>query len=213
MVELFRLLPPAGVAERVLYAFLALGAALVLVSAYLLDPDPRGTGTHSRLGLAPCVMMVKLGMPCPFCGMTTSFAHLAKGRLVRGILAQPFGLVLFALTLGAIPVLSYGAVRGSSVAYLLGSRQVERAILVVLLLCALSWGYKVAAVKLGWDAMASSAEPIAATPRPPPWEALLPEARLAPYYSSGGVFPGDEFSRRDWRCLWRRKLAGASIFW
>jgi hypothetical protein len=35
------------------------------------------------------------------CGMTTTFTHLAHGQLLQGLLNQPFGLVLFALTLGA----------------------------------------------------------------------------------------------------------------
>ena len=53
---------------------LALGLAGVLGTARLLEPDPRGFGTHTQLGLAPCAFARITGRPCPTCGMTTAFA-------------------------------------------------------------------------------------------------------------------------------------------
>ncbi len=39
-------------------------------------------------------------MPCPVCGMTTSFAHMAHLEPLAAFRAQPFGSLLFLLTLG-----------------------------------------------------------------------------------------------------------------
>ena len=45
-----------------------------------LEPDPRGFGTHQRLGLPPCTFQSMFNIPCPSCGMTTSFANVVRGR-------------------------------------------------------------------------------------------------------------------------------------
>src|SRR4051794_5757921 len=60
-----------------LWGLLLLGGFIV---AYWLEPDPRGFGTHQRLGLPPCTIRSLCGFPCPSCGMTTSFACFIKGR-------------------------------------------------------------------------------------------------------------------------------------
>ena len=61
----------------------AAGAALLslLAVAGLLEPDERGFGTHERLGLPPCTFQQLTGYRCPSCGMTTSWAHLVRGRM------------------------------------------------------------------------------------------------------------------------------------
>lgn len=56
---------------------LAFGGILSL--SYFLIPDPRGFGTHERLWLPPCYFQFFFHIPCPACGLTTSFAHLSKG--------------------------------------------------------------------------------------------------------------------------------------
>jgi hypothetical protein len=83
---------------RVLGAAVGMACAGVLAVAAWLTPDPDGFGTHLQLGLAPCTMLQWTGWPCPMCGMTTTFALLAHGRLVDGALNQPFGVVLFSMT-------------------------------------------------------------------------------------------------------------------
>ena len=78
----------------------ALGAAVVCCCVLLftvasrLEPATRGVGTHEQLGLAPCGMMMLWGVPCPTCGMTTAFAHVARGQLASAFQAQPAGLAL-----------------------------------------------------------------------------------------------------------------------
>ena len=79
-------------------------AGPVLAIALWLDPDPAGFGTHRQLGLGGCTVLQLTGWPCPMCGMTTCFTHMAHGQPIDAVLVQPFGVVLFASTvlLGAV---------------------------------------------------------------------------------------------------------------
>jgi hypothetical protein len=88
---------------RVLLAAFALGLVAVLVVARGLQPDPKGFGTHTQLGLGSCAFREATGRPCPTCGMTTSFAWASRGNLVRAWGANPAGILLAPLTLALIP--------------------------------------------------------------------------------------------------------------
>ncbi|MBV8611721.1 MAG: DUF2752 domain-containing protein [Singulisphaera sp.] len=90
----------------------ALGLVGVLGVARQLEPDPRGFGTHTQLGLAPCAFAVVTGHPCPTCGMTTSFAWFARGRFDRSWRANPAGSVLALTCVALVPWLLAGAARG-----------------------------------------------------------------------------------------------------
>jgi len=72
----------------------------VLAVAAWLAPGARLAGTHEQLGLPPCPSRLILGIPCPSCGLTTSFALMAEGRLGRAFMAHYFGPVLFAAMVG-----------------------------------------------------------------------------------------------------------------
>ena len=89
---------PGAVQDRVIGATLAVPAAVVLGTALWLEPDPSGVGTHQQLGLGGCTVLTTFGVPCPMCGMTTTFTHLAHLHVVDGVVNQPFGVVLFGLT-------------------------------------------------------------------------------------------------------------------
>ena len=56
--------------------------ATLLYTAFTLDPSPRGYGTHRQLGLPPCTLVQTMGLRCPSCGMTTSWACLTKGQIL-----------------------------------------------------------------------------------------------------------------------------------
>ncbi|MBI5368977.1 MAG: DUF2752 domain-containing protein [Planctomycetes bacterium] len=92
---------PARRADRPLLLACLLGATAAVALALWLRPDPRGFGTHEQLGLLPCGFKRVTGLPCPTCGMTTSFALLARGRLAAAADVQPFGAFLFLATIGA----------------------------------------------------------------------------------------------------------------
>lgn len=90
---------PASLIDRFVGISLALPSWTVLAIAAWLTPSPNGYGTHTQLGLGSCTMLTLTGWPCPMCGMTTTFTLMAHGRVVDAFLNQPFGVVLFCLTL------------------------------------------------------------------------------------------------------------------
>ncbi len=90
-------LPPRGT-NRGVGLMLALPSTVVLGIAAWLTPSPHGYGTHTQLGLGSCLMLTLTGWPCPMCGMTTTFSLLAHLRFLDALKNQPFGIVLFSLT-------------------------------------------------------------------------------------------------------------------
>lgn len=66
----------------------------LLAVAWWLQPDPSGLGTHHQLGLPPCSFRLFLGMRCPACGMTTSWAHVVRGQLFPALRANSGGTLL-----------------------------------------------------------------------------------------------------------------------
>ncbi len=140
---------------RALFLVAAAGAASAIALAAALGPDPRGYGTHERLGLPPCGLRAALGLPCPACGLTTAFAHAARGDVGASFRAQPFGLVLFAACAAAAIVgLAAGASGPARAAVLrrfdglLAPRRARRIGLVVIGLFGASWAYALVAATL-----------------------------------------------------------------
>lgn len=92
-----------AVQDRLVGLTLLAPTGTVLGIAMYLTPDPAGMGTHRQLGLGGCALLTMTGLPCPMCGMTTTFTHLAHLHVIEGIVNQPFGLFLFLATvLGAV---------------------------------------------------------------------------------------------------------------
>jgi hypothetical protein len=96
--------------------FLLVGFALILVAILIvasrLEPDPKGFGTHTQLGLWPCAFRFTTGRPCPTCGMTTSFAWFVRANLVQSWRANPAGSLIAPTSLLLIPWLLTVAIRG-----------------------------------------------------------------------------------------------------
>jgi Protein of unknown function (DUF2752) len=80
---------------RLGWAALAAASFSVLLIARELTPSASGLGTHTQLGLPPCGFLLLFHLPCPACGLTTAFAHLAHGSLRASLTAHPLGLPLF----------------------------------------------------------------------------------------------------------------------
>lgn len=135
--------PRASRPERLLTAGLALGAILVLVLAALVTPAPGGLGTHERLGMRPCSFHTLTGRPCPGCGVTTAFSRMAHGRVVDALIAQPFGVVLFLLTVTAALGLAAMAVSGRSCLPLAYHPRVPALIHALVVLWLAGWGFKI----------------------------------------------------------------------
>jgi hypothetical protein len=77
-------------------ALVVVGGILLclLAAAALLQPDPRGFGTHQQFGLEPCTIRASWGIPCPACGMTTSWSHLLHGQFLAAVSANSGGVLL-----------------------------------------------------------------------------------------------------------------------
>jgi hypothetical protein len=80
---------------RLMNACAAISIAFVLLLSFWLRPDPRGFGTHEQLLLHPCAFHEMTGLPCPSCGMTTAFAHMARWQIRDAFFAQPMGTLGF----------------------------------------------------------------------------------------------------------------------
>lgn len=115
-----------ALASRIGWFFLAAIPTAVLLTARTLTPDPAGHGTHTQLGLPPCGFLVMTGCPCPGCGLTTSFAHMARFDVIGAASANPFGIPLFLVSLFTIPVALRGLVRGESVFDVLDRHHAEK---------------------------------------------------------------------------------------
>lgn len=103
---------PLGTKGRV---FLVAWSLFLLAGFFLatrLEPDPRGFGTHQRLGLPPCTIRVLFEIPCPNCGMTTSFSNFVRGNFVQAARANAAGLLLATICVLQIPWCCISAVQG-----------------------------------------------------------------------------------------------------
>lgn len=101
--------------DRAAWALAALAAWPVVILSAWLRPDHRGFGTHQQLGLPPCSFEAMTHVPCPGCGLTTSFTNMAHLHVLDAFRAHLMGPLLFALTLGVALASPIGARRGWSV--------------------------------------------------------------------------------------------------
>jgi len=132
----------AGFILRVFSFICAVAVMLVVSIAFSLDPDPRGHGTHERLGLAPCGFRFTTGMPCPTCGVTTAFSEMVHLRLLAALVHQPFGAILFLLVFAAGLGWLYTAATGRRWPLWIGSfLRSSRFLYGMLGLFLASWGY------------------------------------------------------------------------
>lgn len=140
--------PPSGAAyshrDRAQYLTLLALSAAALIVARLLSPSPRGVGTHEQLGLPPCLFLKLTGVPCPSCGLTTSFAHAARLNFYEAFVTQPFGLLACAAALLLIPTVGLLMYRRVPWARAFYARATNRLLLTLLTLYLSSWAYKIA---------------------------------------------------------------------
>jgi len=105
---------PAPLSQRLLWWSIVAGCVLVLVAAAAIEPDARGYGTHTQLGLPPCGFLLLTGSPCPGCGLTTAFAYGIRGQWSLAASANLLGLALFLVVSLCIPLGVTAALRGWS---------------------------------------------------------------------------------------------------
>jgi hypothetical protein len=124
---------------------LGLGLAVVFAVAWHLDPyradgSPRRMGTHEQLGLPPCSFKVATGLPCPSCGMTTSFAFLVRGDVGNSLRANAVGTLLAVFFAALVPWCLASAWRRRPLFVRSLERAMTAAVVVVLGLMLLRWG-------------------------------------------------------------------------
>ncbi len=107
-----------------------------------------GYGTHQQLGLPPCAFFKLTGIPCPSCGLTTSFAHAARLHFYQAFVTQPFGLIAFCLTVISIPLFVLLIQRRIAWKDAIHARGVDALLYLLLALYLLGWFYKIAVVKM-----------------------------------------------------------------
>ena len=123
--------------------WLLIGWSLFLIGgftlAWTLEPDPRGFGTHQRLGLPPCTFRALFDIPCPGCGMTTCFAHFVRGNLLQALRANVGGLALALVCAVQIPWCWWSAARGRLSGIVDPSRSLLLLIAIVGAISILNW--------------------------------------------------------------------------
>jgi hypothetical protein len=128
---------------------LGLLAAVAVVAgvfsvAYWIDPYRGGPGlrmgAHRQLGLPPCSFLDLTGVPCPSCGLTTSFAYTVRGDFSNGLRANWVGVLMVIGCVVMVPWAAYSAWKGR----LLGVKSLEgplvATVLISFLLLFLRWG-------------------------------------------------------------------------
>lgn len=129
--------------DQLQYGVLIGAAAALLAVARALRPSERGFGTHEQLGLPPCIFLQLTGIPCPSCGLTTSFAYAAHLHWLDSLTTQPFGFVAFCLTALSIPGACYLIYRRVAWERVLYAPATNRAMYALLVFYLLSWVYKI----------------------------------------------------------------------
>lgn len=131
-------------AHWVLLVLSVLAPLVVLSLGALLDPDPRGHGTHEQLGIPPCAAMFLYGIPCPGCGVTTAVTLVGEGSIASAFVVQPFGalLALGSFVAGAFAL--WAALRGRDLGVLLLTRSPLLPALLVGGALVGAWAYRVA---------------------------------------------------------------------
>ena len=131
---------------------LALALAAVFAVAGWLNPynadgSPRSLATHEQLGLPPCNFYRITHLPCPACGMTTSFALLMHGDLRNSLRANAVGTLLAGFCLLLIPWCLASAVWQRTLFVRSMERALTLVVLVFLSLMLLRW---IVVIGLAW---------------------------------------------------------------
>jgi hypothetical protein len=129
--------------DRAQYIALSCVSGVVLTIARIITPSPNGIGTHQQLGLPPCFFHQFTGIPCPTCGMTTSFAHTVRLQFYEAFLTQPFGLLACVLMALLIPLSFVMMRRRVPWLKVLTARGSNAVMYLLIALFVIAWGYKI----------------------------------------------------------------------
>lgn len=125
--------------DRALWAIAFAAGLIVLSLAAFLEPDPSGVGTHEQLGLPPCGFLYLTGLPCPTCGLTTAFAHMARLQITSAFAAHWLGPVLFSLTAITIALAAWGVLTAKPFVDAINRLRVARLAAIIAAAALASW--------------------------------------------------------------------------
>ncbi len=128
---------------RLIAGVIAAGLLSVLIIAAMLRASPSGHGTHTQLGLPPCGWVLALGKPCPTCGMTTAFTHMAQGRPMASLAANPAGALLSVSFAMGFWIALHAALTGARTGEWLNRLLSARVLWGAAAIWACSWGYMI----------------------------------------------------------------------
>lgn len=134
-----RLVPP----QRLVALGVSLACLAVLVTAVWITPSRAGVETHRQLGLAECQFLRTSGLPCPSCGMTTSFAWFARGNIVASLYVQPMGTLLATAAACAFWAGLYIAITGKPVHRLMRLMPSVYYVLIPMGIGIAAWAWKI----------------------------------------------------------------------
>ncbi len=129
--------------QRILSILIFACTFTVLALAAWLTPSDRGHGTHESLGLPPCGMLQRTGVPCATCGMTTSFSYAADGNFVQSFITQPAGAILAIVTAATCLLTGYAAVTGMPILPIIMRITKPSVVWISLTILLLGWIYKI----------------------------------------------------------------------
>lgn len=101
---------------RLILVLVAMALVAVFVAAACLNPYKNGKvwleETHRQLGFSRCTFKAVTGLPCPSCGMTSSFSLLVHGDVGNSLRANFVGTFLALALLPVVPWCVFCAIRG-----------------------------------------------------------------------------------------------------
>jgi hypothetical protein len=129
--------------HRAIALLVSLGCLSVLVTALMIKPHPAGMASHRQLGLAECQFLRTSGIPCPSCGMTTSFTWFVRGNILASLWVQPMGTFLAAGAALTFWAALYIALTGKPVHRLLGGRASSYYVIIPVAIAIAAWAWKI----------------------------------------------------------------------
>ena len=137
--------------QRLVAFGIAIACLAMLVTATRLSPSPEGHGTHTQIGLQNCAFFTNTGLPCPSCGMTTSWSWFVRGNVVASLYVQPMGTILAIIALWCVWVGFYVAFTGKAVYRLLRVVPGRYFCVPLVLFGIMAWGWKIYIHLAGMD--------------------------------------------------------------
>ncbi|MCC7334372.1 MAG: DUF2752 domain-containing protein [Pirellulaceae bacterium] len=138
----FPMQPAFPILQRGLLGLVLLVLLALLATARCLEPADRGVGTHQQLGLPACMTRVVWGVPCPACGMTTSWALATRGQWTLAAHANAGGFLLCLIALALVPTSCYWLAVGKTSPSDRTWLTLGMSLLVALAVAIAQWGWR-----------------------------------------------------------------------